>query len=103
MTRYAKTMSQALAEVQVRELKMNDPKLMKVKTLLDVEGISNSKKCNLNFTLAKIYEDLGILDKAFKHLCEGNRLRKNLLGYSIKLFNQPYWHRVYFFACKICK
>ena len=30
MTRYAKTMSQALAEVQVRELKMNDPKLMKV-------------------------------------------------------------------------
>ena len=30
MTRYAKTMSQAVAEVQVRELKMNDPKLMKV-------------------------------------------------------------------------
>ena len=30
MTRYAKTMSQALAEVQVRELKMNDPKLNKV-------------------------------------------------------------------------
>ena len=30
MTRYAKTMSQALAEVQVRELKMNDPKLIKV-------------------------------------------------------------------------
>ena len=30
MTRYAKTMSQAVAEVQVRELKMNDPKLNKV-------------------------------------------------------------------------
>ena len=30
MTRYAKTMSQALAEVQMRELKMNDPKLIKV-------------------------------------------------------------------------
>ena len=30
MTRYAKTMSQALTEVQVRELKMNDPKLIKV-------------------------------------------------------------------------
>ena len=30
MTRYAKTMSQAIAEVQVRELKMNDPKLIKV-------------------------------------------------------------------------
>ena len=30
MTRYAKTMSQALAEVQVRELKMNDPKLNKI-------------------------------------------------------------------------
>ena len=30
MTRYAKTMSQAVAEVQVRELKMNDPKLLKV-------------------------------------------------------------------------
>ena len=30
MTRYAKTMSQAVAEVQVRELKMNDPKLNKI-------------------------------------------------------------------------
>jgi len=30
MTRYAKTMSQAVAEVQLRELKMNDPKLLKV-------------------------------------------------------------------------
>ena len=30
MTRYAKTMSQAVAEVQVRELKMNDPKLKKI-------------------------------------------------------------------------
>ena len=30
MTRYGQTMSQALAEMQIRELKMNDPKLNKV-------------------------------------------------------------------------
>ena len=30
MTRYGKTMSQALAEMQMNELKMNDPKLNKI-------------------------------------------------------------------------
>ena len=38
MTRYAKTMSQALAEVQMRELKMNDPKLNKIFDKYNVRG-----------------------------------------------------------------
>ena len=40
-------------------------------------------RCQLSFTLAKMYEDIGKLDEAFSLLYEGNSLRKKLLGYSI--------------------
>ena len=41
--------------------------------------------CNLNFALSKMYEDMGTFDKAFKHLDEGNTLRKKILNYSIDI------------------
>ena len=44
----------------------------------------DKNKCHLNFTLSKIYEDFGELDKAFHYLSEGNTLRKKILNYSFK-------------------
>ena len=46
-------------------------------------GLTEDDKCNLSFTLAKMYEDTGKLNQAFKHLSEGNALRKRFLKYSI--------------------
>ena len=55
-------------------------------------NISDEQRCHINFSLAKIHDDLENFEKAFKHLSEGNRIRKKLLKYDIKedikLFNQ---------------
>ena len=56
------------------------------------KNISNEQLCHINFSLAKIYEDLKDFEKAFKHFEEGNKIQKKILNYNIKkdieLFNQ---------------
>ena len=56
------------------------------------KNISDEQLCHINFSLAKIYEDLENFEKAFKHFKEGNKIKKKLLNYNIKkdidLFNQ---------------
>ena len=47
------------------------------------KDLSEDARCSLSFTLAKMYEDIGKLDQAFKFLSRGNALRKKLLNYSI--------------------
>ena len=65
-----------------------------IETLLKLRerpGLSNEDQININFTLAKIYDDLKKYEKSFLFLVEGNRLRKNQLRYNInddiELFN----------------
>ena len=60
-----------------------DEQFIKVRELYKREDLSENARCNLNFTLAKMYEDLGELDKSFSHLAKGNALRKKSLNYSI--------------------
>ena len=60
-----------------------DDQIVQAEELYKEEKLSEDQKCNLNFTLAKMYEDIGKLDQAFSHLSEGNALRKKLLNYSI--------------------
>ena len=56
------------------------------------KNISDEQLCHINFSLAKIYEDLENFEKAFKHFEEGNKIQKKFLNYNIKtdieLFNQ---------------
>ena len=63
----------------------------KMETLYLDTSLSADQRCNICFGLAKAFEDLGELEKAFKHYSEGNSLRKKLLGYDIEfdiqLFN----------------
>ena len=58
---------------------------------LERSGLSNEDQININFALAKIYDDLEDFEKSFGFLVEGNRLRKNQLNYNINddidLFN----------------
>ena len=62
------------------------------KDLYNSKDLSDDAKCHLSLTLAKMYEDVGKLEKAFEFLTEGNTLRKKLLNYSIDqdkdLFNK---------------
>ena len=67
----------------VKRYKIDDPHFLLVKNLYDEAGFNRDTKCNLNFALAKMYEDNSEFDKAFEHLSEGNALRKKILNYSI--------------------
>ena len=63
----------------------SNPHFIQVKKLYKNKGLDEGAVCNLNFALFKMYEDMGTLDKAFKHLHEGNALRKKILNYSIDI------------------
>ena len=56
------------------------------------KNILDEQRCHINFSLAKIHEDLENFKKAFEHFSEGNSIQKKLLKYNIKkdikLFNQ---------------
>lgn len=46
----------------------------RMEDLLKDEGLDDNRKINLHFALGKIYDDLGLYDKAFKHFESGNDL-----------------------------
>ena len=67
----------------IKEYTTADEQFLQVQEYYDQEDIKDDDKCHLSFALAKMYEDIGKLDQAFRHLSEGNTLRKKLLKYSI--------------------
>ena len=76
----------------IRKFTRKDEQFLQVQELYKSDGLSDEKRCKISFTLAKMYEDVGELDQAFRHLFAGNALRKKLLKYSFKqdvdLFNR---------------
>ena len=62
----------------------DDPHFIQVQKFFSDETTDDYCKCNLSFALAKMYEDIGKLEKAFEFLSHGNFLRKKLLNYSIE-------------------
>ena len=76
----------------IKKFVSQDGQFSKMLELYLDENISQDKRCNINFGLAKVYEDLGDFEKAFIHYSEGNALRKKLLKYNInqdlELFRQ---------------
>ncbi len=63
--------------------KLNDEHLLKVKDLYKTRDLKEEERCQLSFALAKMYDDIGDVDKSFSFLSKGNALRKKLLDYSI--------------------
>ena len=55
-----------------------------MKSLISNSNLRKRDYINLNFALAKVYEDLGNTDEQFKFLKKGNRLCKDELNYSLK-------------------
>ena len=68
----------------IKKYDSGEPQFIKVKSLIGSIDITDEAKCSLSFALAKMYEDMGNLDQAFKYLSQGNKTRKKLLNYSIK-------------------
>ena len=67
----------------IKKYSLEDRQFLQVQELYKSGNLSDDNRCKLSFTLAKMYEDIGMLDQAFNHLFEGNALRKKLLKYSI--------------------
>ena len=69
-----------------------DNQYLTMKKLYQSKKLSNEHRCQINFGLAKAYEDLENFKDAFRHYNEGNKLRKNYLNYNInkdiKLFSE---------------
>ncbi|MDA9291614.1 tetratricopeptide repeat protein, partial [bacterium] len=61
-----------------------DEQFAQCQSLDQDESLSDQDRCHLSFALAKMFEDIGNLGKAFVYLTKGNALRKKLLGYSIE-------------------
>ena len=68
----------------IKEYTLQDKQFLKLQKLYKRDDLSENIRCHLSFTLAKMYEDIGKLDKAYSHLSEGNALRKKVLNYSIE-------------------
>ncbi|MHA1530010.1 MAG: tetratricopeptide repeat-containing sulfotransferase family protein [Alphaproteobacteria bacterium] len=61
----------------------DDPQIARMLALIANPSISENDKMHLGFALGKALDDIGDVEGAFRHLLEGNRLRKKELGYDI--------------------
>jgi tetratricopeptide (TPR) repeat protein len=67
----------------VKKYKKGDPQVAQMLEIIADPAISRSDKMQLSFALGKAYDDMGDAESSFQHLMEGNRLRKQELGYDI--------------------
>ena len=67
----------------VKVYKEKDNQVSLIESLLIENNLSQKERIYLNFALAKAYEDLGNHEELFKHLNEGNRIRKKEMSNSI--------------------
>lgn len=61
----------------------DDPRLSRLQALNGRAGLSDSDRVEVDFALAKAFEDLGEDAKAFDHITRGNALRRKALDYDI--------------------
>ena len=69
---------------RVKKYVKNDPQIAELHSFLTQDDITLKDKINFNFTLAKVYEDIGDHENHFKFLNEANRLRKEESGYKFE-------------------
>lgn len=69
---------------QLKTFSAKDPIIEKMKLILEDPKTTKMDRCYISFSLSKVEEDVGNLEKAFDHLKEGNRLRKIVTSYSIE-------------------
>lgn len=85
----------------VRKFRDHDDDVKLLETAEARTDLNNAQRMLVDFGLAKVYDDLGEIDGAFKHMARGNDLRRQSLAFSIedearnfekvrRVFNQTY-------------
>ena len=64
--------------------KPGNSQIKSVEQLLKRAETNDGDKCRLHYAAAKMKEDIGALEEAFKHFVAGGALRKKLLSYDLK-------------------
>jgi len=76
----------------IKKFKEYDDQYFTLQKIYLDKKTSKDQLCHVNFSLAKINEDMGNFQAAFKHYNEGNSIRKKILNYNIeediKLFHK---------------
>jgi len=76
----------------IKKFKEYDEQYFTLQKIYLDKKTSKDQLCHVNFSLAKINEDMGNFQAAFKHYNEGNSIRKKILNYNIeediKLFHK---------------
>ena len=67
----------------IKEYRATDKQIKTIKSLLSNQNLPIDDRIVLNFTLAKVNEDLGKKQNFFNYLNEGNKLRREKLNYSL--------------------
>ncbi len=67
----------------IKEYRATDKQIKTINSLLSNENLPIDDQIVLNFTLAKVNEDLGKKQNFFNYLNEGNKLRREKLNYSL--------------------
>jgi cytochrome c-type biogenesis protein CcmH/NrfG len=68
---------------QIKTYRDGDPQIEEVRRQLARTDIDDESRMHLDFAQGKIFDDFGQVDRAFECLQEGNRLKKEALGYEI--------------------
>jgi tetratricopeptide (TPR) repeat protein len=66
----------------LKKYKSKDKQIIQMSDLLNSNNLNSTNRIFLNFALAKANEDIGMIDKMFNFLDEGNKLRKKQLNFS---------------------
>ena len=76
----------------IKQYTLEDEHFLQVKEIYRSGLMSEAARCQLSFALAKMYEDIGDIEKSLSFLIEGNTQRKKFLNYSlyqdIEIFNK---------------
>ncbi len=74
--------AEAVAGIAVsKAYREGDPEISRIEGLLADRDLAEAPRINLEFTLGKIYDDLGRYDEAFAHFRAANRLKDAEMGF----------------------
>ena len=63
---------------------LDDPQISLVGKLLKLSNLKDDDRCHLHYAYAKMQEDLGNFETAFKNYVAGGKIRKKIMSYDIK-------------------
>jgi tetratricopeptide (TPR) repeat protein len=68
---------------RIKKYCSDDPHIEKMLERMEKPDLIDHERMHLSFALGKVYEDLGDVDRSFKYLLDGNRIKKMSTGYDI--------------------